>query len=255
MKNIDQFKAKHLQFGTWISSGSPVVAELASYFSIDWLLFDFEHGNAGEAQVLEMLRAVASQPVTVIVRVAALDPAIISRILDWGADGIMLPHVRSADEALRCVSAMRYPPHGTRGYSSSVRAYRYGTDVPAEAVKIKPLFFAQIEDMAGVQNSREIAAVDGVDVLFVGPSDLRLDLEHNPAARIVSFESAIQQVADAANTHHKRAGILLRDYSALKRMQALGFSSVAIDSDIGILRAGYKKIAEHVAAIRQSTGE
>lgn len=249
MKNREWYNGE-LLVGTWISSGSPVVAELASYFPIDWLLIDFEHGSTSEEQLPEILRAIASQPVIVIVRIAALDPVIISRILDWGADGIMLPHVRSAEEALLCVSAMRYPPNGTRGYSSSVRAYRYGIDTPAEPAEITPLFFAQIEDIAGVQNSQEIASVAGVDMLFVGPSDLRLDLKNNPVAQSISFESAIQQVVIAANLHDKRAGILVRDNADLRQMKTLGFSCLAIDSDIGILRTGYKRLIEQVADIR-----
>jgi|SRR5690606_26028064 len=230
--------------GTWISSGSPVVAELAGQFPFDWLLVDFEHGAASLAVLPEILRAVCRGNPAIIVRVPELNAAVIARVLDWGADGIMLPHVSSAQEAIDCVAAMRYPPVGRRGYSSTVRAYGYGMESPADPQEVKPLCFVQIEDVTGVQQADEIAAVDGVDILFVGPADLRLSLRHQPSTGAINFDDAVRRVAEAAKTHGKKAGMLLRDRNSLDDIRSIGYVCVAIDSDLGILRTGYKSLFE-----------
>jgi len=228
--------------GTWISSGSPVVAELASQYPFDWILIDFEHGAASDASIPEMLRGASPGQPAVIVRVPELQPSLIARALDWGADGIMLPHVRSAQEARQCVQAMHYPPHGYRGYSSSVRAYGYGTAAPADPAKVQPLLFAQIEDLAGVNDSEAIAAIAGVDVLFVGPADLKLALANETMPEKPTFDDAVRTVAAAAAMHGKRAGILLRDHTQVQPMHSLGYSCIAVDSDIALLRQGYEQL-------------
>ncbi|WP_353197350.1 aldolase/citrate lyase family protein [Parapedobacter defluvii] len=228
--------------GTWISSGSPVVAELTIQYPFGWILIDFEHGSASDASMPEMLRGVSAGLPAVIVRVPELQPSLIARALDWGADGIMLPHVRSAQEASQCVQAMHYPPHGHRGYSSSVRAYGYGTATPADPAKVQPLLFVQIEDLAGVNHSEAIAAVAGVDVLFVGPADLKLALANETTSEKPTFDDAIHTVAAAAATHGKRAGILLRDHTQVDTMRTLGYSCIAVDSDLALLRQGYERL-------------
>src|SRR5690606_29206354 len=146
-----------------------------------------------------------------IVRVPSIDPVLIGKVLDEGADGIMLPHATSAEHVKACVAAMYYSPKGRRGFSSSTRQYNYGMNVPADVTAAnKPLLFAQIEDVEGVHNANEIAAVAEVDVLFVGPADLKLALKHNAAADL-SFETSLEMVAAAAAANNKKAGILVRD--------------------------------------------
>ncbi|WP_353130274.1 HpcH/HpaI aldolase family protein [Parapedobacter pyrenivorans] len=228
--------------GTWVSTGSPVVAELATQYPLDWLLLDFEHGNTSEATLPEILRGISHRTASIIVRIPEFSPSAIGRALDWGADGIMMPHVRTADEAIRCVQAMRYPPTGHRGYSSSVRSYGYGTTPPGDLATVNPLFFAQIEDLSGIDNIDAIAAVDGVDVLFVGPADLKLALAAAVKPNKPTFEDALQQVAAAATKQGKQAGILLRDHAQLPVMRSLGYSCIAVDSDIALLRQGYERL-------------
>ena len=240
MKNREEFLDEGLRLGTWLSSGAPVVSEMAAQFSFDWFLLDLEHGSGSEEQLLQSLRAMSESPARLIVRVPGFLPEMIGRVLDWGADGIMLPHVSSAQQAIDCVAAMRYPPVGWRGYSSTVRAYRYGLDSPENPQEVKPLCFAQIEDVEGVRNVHDIAAVDGVDVLFVGPADLKLALNHQPPEHAIDFEEALRQVAAAAKVYGKKAGILLRDRHDFVNLLSIGYSCIAIDSDLGILRKGYQ---------------
>ncbi len=228
---------RHL--GTWLSLGSPVVAELAAMSGFDWLLFDLEHGCSTEAALLTQIQAIRGTAASAIVRVGAPQADLIGRVLDWGADGIMVPHISSAEEAAACVRAMRYPPLGERGVSRSVRAYGYGLR-PFESAA--PFFMAQIETIEAVERAVEIARVDGVDVLFVGPADLQFDLQARPEKATRDFAACLAHVAEAAAAAGKASGLLLRDRADLARMSELGFTHIAIDSDLGLLRAGYQNI-------------
>lgn len=228
---------RHL--GTWLSLGSPVVAELAATSGFDWLLFDLEHGCGTETALLPQLQAIRGTAAAAIVRVGAPQADLIGRVLDWGADGIMVPHISSAEEAAACVRAMRYPPLGERGVSRSVRAYGYGLR-PFEPAA--PLFMAQIETIEAVERAAEIAQVKGVDVLFVGPADLQFDLQARPEKAVRDFAACLVHVAAAAAAAGKAGGLLLRDRTDLPRMLELGFTHIAIDSDLGLLRAGYQNI-------------
>jgi len=226
-------------FGTWLSSGSPVVAELAAQCGFDWLLLDMEHGCLSEAELLTNLRAAGGRETVLVVRVPTHDAGLIGRALDWGADAIMVPHVNTAAQARAIVSAMKYPPEGERGYSRSVRAYGYGLQKP-EALPA-PLLFVQIETAEGVRNAREIAAVPGVDVLFVGPADLGLSLSTEPDAP--EFDDALDQVIEAARKRGIHAGILVRNADDTPGLLERGLTKVAVDSDLSILRNRFLSIA------------
>lgn len=183
MKQNIENKARILGTGTWISLGSPIVTEVISMMQFDWLLFDLEHGFMQEHDILPNLMAVKSSGTKVIVRVSEFRSGLIARLLDWGVAGIMMPHVSSSEEAARVVGAMRYPPFGKRGFSSSSRSFGYGENAPRNITEWEPpLFIAQIENYEGVQNANSIAATEGVDMLFVGPRDLRLDLSVRKSA-------------------------------------------------------------------------
>jgi len=228
--------------GTWITIGSPVITEMVSGFPFDWLLFDMEHGYLTESSLLGNLQAVRNDAVNKIVRVPSSDASLIARVLDWGASGIMIPHVSSAEQAAACISAMWYPPLGTRGYSGQARCFGYGLNTPKDIGSITPPFLiVQIENYDGVINSDAIAQVEGVDVLFIGPSDLTVDLTTRSGATI-DFNIAIKRVAEAAKKHRKQAGILVKNIEDIPKYTQLGFSCFAIDSDLGILRKGFQTL-------------
>ncbi|WAC20695.1 aldolase/citrate lyase family protein [Luteolibacter sp. SL250] len=229
--------------GSWLSIGSPVIAEIAARSGFDWLLLDLEHGNATEAAIPDQLRAISGTSVKAIVRVGAPYPDLIARVLDWGADGIMAPRINSAAEAEALVSAAHYAPRGNRGYSRSSRAYGYGLQSPSSAAEITPpLIMAQIETIEGVRHASEIAAVPGIDVLFVGPADLQFDLNARPEAAAFTYAECLGRVNEAARAHGKATGILVRDHSQYHHHLGLGFTHIAIDSDLSILRNGYQQI-------------
>ncbi len=229
--------------GTWLSIGSPVIAELAAQSGFDWLLFDLEHGCSSEAALFAQLQAIRGTPAAAIVRVGAPHPDIILRVLDWGAEGIMVPHVSSAAEAEACVQAAHYPPRGRRGFSRSARTYGYGLRPPAAVESLAPpLVIAQIETLEGVELAREIARVDGIDVLFVGPADLTFDLSARRDKATRDYPACLEEVATAAATAGKQCGILIRNTAEVGKFQELGFTHLAIDSDLAILRAAYQGI-------------
>lgn len=227
--------------GLWISIGAPIVTELASKFGFDWLLFDLEHGCLTEAGLLANLQVTKGTQAKLIVRVPCLDKHLISRVLDWGADGIMLPMVSSGKDVDRCLEAMNYAPKGSRGYSSSSRSFGYGLSKGnGTGDKNDPLLIVQIENIEGVDNIESIAGKTGVDVIFVGPSDLRHNLLAHGDTTDLDFDSAIRKVAEACNSHGKTSGILVHDLSDLGGFQELGFRYFGIGSDLGILRKGFQ---------------
>lgn len=224
--------------GTWLSIGSPVIAELAALSGFDWVLFDLEHGCASEADLPDQLRAISGKKATGVVRVSAPEPDQIARVLDWGADGIMVPRVESAADAASIVRFACHAPLGRRGFSRTVRATNYGMkDHPG-----KPIILVQIESLAGVGGADEIARVEGVDGLFVGPADLWHDLEHHPAEGLPSYDKCLEQVLTAARNAGKEAGILVRNPEEVALHAGLGFTRIAVDSDLSILRKTYQSL-------------
>ena len=155
----------------------------------------------------------------------------------------MVPHIESADQARACLQAMHYPPRGRRGLSRSARAYDYGLR-PTDAVP-PPLLFAQIESLAGIEHVDAIAAVKGVDVLFVGPADLGYDLSAHGNGHAPPFADCLARVVTAARAAGKHPGILVRDSADLPSLVAQGFTHIALDSDVAILRQRYRHLLQH----------
>src|SRR5436190_17782908 len=152
-----------LRIGTWLSIGSSAVAELAGMCGFDWLLFDLEHGCQTDAALPDQLRALRGTSTQAIVRVGAPHADLISRVLDWGADGIMVPHVNSAAQAEHIVQAAHFAPRGHRGAARTVRTCDYGLKPPPTDTA-RPLIMAQIETVEAVKHVEEISRVEGINV-------------------------------------------------------------------------------------------
>jgi 2-dehydro-3-deoxyglucarate aldolase/4-hydroxy-2-oxoheptanedioate aldolase len=230
-----------LTLGTWLSIGSPVIAELAAVCGLDWVLLDLEHGCGSEADVPEQLRAVRGGPTRAIVRVPGDRPDLVARMLDQGADGVMVPHVDRVAQAEQFVRAASYPPRGQRGVSRTVRAHDYGLR-PLDG-RPAPLLIAQIETLDAVHEAAGIAQVDGIDVLFVGPADLQHDLAVRQPTAGAGFENCLDRVVAAARAAGKAAGILVREPGDLPRRMEQGFTFVAVQSDVAILRDSFRSLA------------
>jgi len=233
---------RKLTIGTWISAGAPVITEVIASLGFDWLLFDLEHGCMTGAGIISNLQATGKYPTKIIVRVGEAKPSLIARLLDWGATGIMLPNIRTAKEVKEVVNSMYYPPKGNRGFSSSARTFEYGNTPVKNTVDYSPILIVQIENNDGLSQVDEIARINEVDVLFVGPSDLKLNLSYQKGDSIINYNTALEKVMNEAKKNGKQAGILIKDKKDFASMRTMGFSCIAMGSDISIIRSGYKEL-------------
>jgi 4-hydroxy-2-oxoheptanedioate aldolase len=247
MKRAGSFPRVMLGLGT--NLGSSITAELISRAGFDWIWIDYEHGPGDETTLLHQLQAVSATHILPVVRVAWNDPVRVKRALDLGAGGIMFPYVNSAEEARAAVSAMRYPPEGIRGVAKFTRAAGFAQGFEEYFTTQAPnlLTVVQVETPHAVEHATEIAAVEGVDVLFVGPLDLTTTMGIRDEYDNPRFIAALETVAGACRTHSKRAGILVPGRERLGRVLELGYTFLVIGSDGGLLAAGMKELREETA--------
>ena len=184
-------------FGTFLTLGSPFAAESLGLLGWDWLLVDLEHGGGDESQLVGQLMGCSSAGVHALVRVESDVRGRTARALDLGVEGVMCPQVNSAEQAEAWASALHYGPQGSRGIALFHRGARYGTDPDAiENARERIFGIAQIESPEAVEAVEEIAAVDGIDVLFVGPSDLSYSMGMFRQFDDPAFRDAIERVND-----------------------------------------------------------
>ena len=234
--------------GFWLNLGSPVTAEMAGLAGFDWVLLDHEHGPGGEETLLHQLQAVSATPATCLVRIAANEAPRFKRVLDAGAHGVMVPYVSTAAEARAVVHAMRYPPRGMRGVAKLTRASSFGArfdDYFAHAHEWL-VTLTQIETTDALDNAAEIAAVDGVDVLFVGPMDLTTSLGIPGAYEDARAIEAFRHVAGSAKASGKAAGILLQNPAHVTMCRELGYTFIALGSDGGAAAAGLQRARQEL---------
>ncbi|HEY5550998.1 MAG TPA: aldolase/citrate lyase family protein [Opitutaceae bacterium] len=232
--------------GTFINLGSPVTTEIAASSGLDWILIDHEHGSGGEDTLFNQLRATGGGSAVPIVRIPANDGWRFKRVLDAGAHGVMVPLVNTADEARAAAKAMHYPPRGVRGIAKFQRGAAFGThfDEYFKHAHERLLLIAQIETPTAVANIEEIAAVDGVDVLFVGPTDLTYNLGVPDQFDHPDYVAAQKRVAAAAKAAGKAAGILVLNPALVPATRDLGFTFIALGSDGGSVRSGLLSVVE-----------
>lgn len=232
--------------GVWNNIGSTLTAEMAGLAGFDWVLFDLEHGSADYESLVPQLQALEGTGSAPIVRIAWNEPPRFKRVLDLGISGVMVPWVNNADEARQAARSMRYPPEGIRGVAYLNRATSFTTkfDEYFAAANDNLVTITQIETGEAVDNAAEIAAVDGVDVLFVGPLDLSVNLGIPKQFDHPRFKEALSKVVAAAKSKGKCAGILLAREEQLEETVDQGFTFVALGSDSGAVAAGFRKTME-----------
>jgi len=237
--------------GTFVGAASPVTAEACAAAGVDWLVLDLEHGSGGEEQVRDVVPAAGAYGVPTVVRVESAARIRIGRVLDLGAAGVMLPRMDTAAEVAEAVRHLRYPPAGDRGVATYNRACRFALD-PGALVRAggEVLGVVQIESASAVDQVEEIAAIDGVDVLFVGPQDLSHNLGVPGDLQAPAYLAAVDQVRAAAARHGKACGLLVRDGAAAAARQADGWTFVAVGSDTTLLAAA---VAAELGRARPST--
>lgn len=230
----------------WVCSGSALVAEICAGGGAQWLLLDMEHSPNESTDILAQLQAVAAYEATAVVRVPALDVVTIKRVLDLGAQNVLVPMVESGADARLAVEAVRYPPRGRRGVGSAlarsarwnrIERYLAGAD---EHVAL----FVQIESAAGAAAVEDIAAQDGIDGIFVGPSDLAASMgligqQHHP--RVVEEVRRIFSVALAAGVP---VGVNAFDPDVADRYVEAGARFVLVAADVAVLARSSESVGQ-----------
>lgn len=229
-------------FGTWCNLGSSITVEMAGRAGFDWVLVDHEHGVGDQESLVAQVQAADAAATATIVRIAWNDPVRFKRALDLGISGVMVPYVQSADEAREAVRSMRYPPEGVRGVASLTRSTGFGADFDAyfERANRELLTVVQIETPRGVEQADAIAAVDGVDVLFIGPLDLSTAMGIQARYSERAFLEAVDKVTAAARAHGKASGTLVLAGEMLEPMIERGMTFVAMGSDGGLVASGMR---------------
>ncbi len=232
--------AREYVCGTFLNLGSPITVEIAGLAGFDWLLIDHEHGPGGQDTLLHQLQAAAATPAFPIVRIPLNETSRFKRVLDMGAFGVMVPFVNTAAEARAAVAAMRYPPHGIRGVAKFNRGAGFGGDFEDYYLHAheRLLTVIQIETPEAVANIDEIAAVDGADVIFVGPADLSYNMGIRDQLDSPQFTDVLRKVSEAAKKNGKAAGVLVHINALVPKVRELGYTFVALGSDGGGVRAG-----------------
>jgi 4-hydroxy-2-oxoheptanedioate aldolase len=236
------------QIGLWSTLASPFVSELLAGAGFDWIMLDTEHTPTDVPLMLQQLQAVSAErlrPTSAVVRPAWNDPVLIKRYLDIGAQSLLLPFVQNAEEAAAAVASMRYAPRGIRGMGGTMRASHFGRDANYVQEAEKELcLLVQVETPEALDNIESIAAIDGVDGIFIGPADLSATMGypgeiHHPEVR-KAVNDAIRRILACG----KAPGILMVDETRARECLELGALFVAVATDQVLLR----KAADEVAA-------
>jgi 2-keto-3-deoxy-L-rhamnonate aldolase RhmA len=235
--------------GTWLMSASPLVAEAMGCAGFDWGVVDMEHTPLDLMNTVHMLQAIAGTRLQPVVRVPWNDAVAIKRVLDAGAQTLLVPFVQNAEEARAAVAATRYPPGGIRGMAGMSRASRFGTapnylTTANEGMAV----IVQLETREAIARVGEIAAVDGIDALFVGPGDLSATMGHVGQLQHPAVMDEVRKAVAGAKAAGKPIGTVGGTPEIVAQYRDMGFDFLAIASDLGLLMRGAQAAAAAVRA-------
>ena len=253
MKNLKQrlLNGETLN-GCWLNLGSAVTAEIVGLSGFDWVLIDLEHGAGSESTTLSQIQALEHTTAGVIVRAESTEPQRIHRVLDMGAEGVMCPKVRNAEEALKVVKGLHYPPFGNRGVAKMVRATQFAQNFNDYYQKSRDqiLGVVQIETIEVLSHLDEVAAIEGVDVLFIGPADLSMELGIFGQFDHPVFVEALNKIVAAAKKANKAVGILFFNPDDYQRYHNLGIRFLACGADATFVAEGARTMAGKMSKFR-----
>jgi 2-keto-3-deoxy-L-rhamnonate aldolase RhmA len=249
----DSIESRENPLGTWLSLGHATVAEAAAHLDLDFVLVDMEHTTMSLETIESMARAVDCAPgeTDIIVRVPWNDPVRLKRVIDIGVAGVMVPMIGSAEEARELVRSLRYPPDGIRGIAGS-RATGYGRNFEeyVSTANGSILTIAQIETEDGLANAEEIARVEGVDALFVGPADLSGSLGVFAEWEANELTHAMESIIDAGNSAGVPVGTLTVNLDHIRTRLRQGFDFLIAGKDVSLLMSGIEEaIDEYRSAL------
>lgn len=252
MKKItchNQFKQDMLErkklIGCWAALGNPISTEILGLAGFDWLLLDGEHAINDVMTFVPQLMALKDSISAPVVRPASNDQVLIKRLLDIGFYNFLIPYIETVEQAKQAVSYTRYPPEGLRGVSVAHRSNAFGT-IPDYFTKINQniCVMVQIETQQAVDNVEAITAVEGVDGIFVGPSDLSASLGHFGNPKHPDVQATIKHVFEVAKTQGKACGILAPIEADAHHYISMGATFVAVGSDLSLLRNSTQTLAD-----------
>jgi 4-hydroxy-2-oxoheptanedioate aldolase len=234
-----------LQIGLWSSLCSNIAAEIISESGFDWILLDSEHSPNEIPGLLSQLQAVQRGTATAIIRPAWNDAVLVKRCLDIGAQTLLFPYVQNAEEARRAVASTRYPPEGIRGVSVAARASSYGR-TPGYLTKANSemCVLVQVETRTALAQLEAIAKVEGVDGVFIGPSDLAASLGHLGNPQHAEVQEAMRDAVTRLKVLGKPAGILTGNEEEARRYIGWGYLFVAVGADVGLLAKNADALAK-----------
>lgn len=254
MNSQNHFKqaisAGRTQVGLWQALASAYTTEICAGAGFDWLLIDGEHAPNDLRSVLAQLQAMSGSPTEPVVRLPVGDPVLIKQYLDIGARSLLIPMIESVAQAEAIVRATRYPPHGSRGVGSAIGRASQWNRTPDYLSRAQEgiCLLLQIESMPGLHALDEIARLDGVDGIFIGPSDLAAALGHLGNPGHAAVQDAIIDAIGRIRAANKPAGILMADERLAHSYLALGTSFVAVGTDVTILARGAESLARSFAS-------
>ena len=252
--NLNRFKASLIQppaiplLGSWFMSAAPAVAEALGYCGFDFLVIDMEHSPIDIAQAIALMRSVAGTPAESVVRVAWNDQVRVKHVLDAGARSVMFPFVQTPEEARAAVKYTRYPPEGTRGVAAVHRGSHFGQtkDYLRDAANDIAVII-QLETPAAIERLAAIAAVPGVDSLFIGPGDLSASMGRIGEVGHPEVQALIAKAAKDARAANMPIGIVGPNPEMVARFLDYGYTWVAVSSDLGMITG---RAVDWIGAIR-----
>ncbi len=239
-------------FGCWINLGSSVSAEIIGLAGFDWVLIDLEHGCGTESKAFQQIQVLEHSTATTIVRVESYERQRFHRVLDFGAEGIMCPRIKTPQEAQKVANALCYSPEGVRGVAKMVRATNFGNNFSDYYANTKKntVGIVQIETQESLNCLDEIAAIDGIDVLFVGPADLSMALGIYDQFDHPLFLEALKETARAAKKAGKATGVLMSDPDQYGKYHSLGFQLLACGADAAFVNNGARSMIKALKSER-----
>ncbi|MGQ0677903.1 MAG: HpcH/HpaI aldolase family protein [Rhodospirillales bacterium] len=233
------------QIGFWLTLASPNATEIAATAGFDWLLIDMEHSPNDFADIIHHLRAAEGGTAEPVVRIPWNEPVLVKRLLDIGVRSLMFPYVQTVDEAKRAVASTRYPPQGIRGIAGTTRATAYGrvkdyAGIAADEICV----VVQAETTKALDAATDIAKVDGVDCIFIGPNDLSAGMGHIGNSAAPEVQRTIARGLANIKAGGKAPGILEFKEDAAKKYLAAGFQMIAVGGDGGMLARGTEAMAQ-----------
>lgn len=237
--------ADRAQIGMWVCSGSPLIAEICAGSGLDWLLIDSEHSPNDLTTLLPQLQAVTGYPISTLVRPSSSDPVVLKQYLDIGVQNLLIPMIEDAGQARDVARAVTYPPEGIRGVGSALARGSRWNRVEDYLVRARQTIalYVQVETVAAVENVEDIVATDGVDGIFLGPSDLAASMGLLGQQAHPDVINAVTRCITAAHRAGTKVGLNAFERTLARRYIEAGADFILVGADVDLVARGGERLA------------